>query len=88
MAEVGPEGRFGDRKVFISAAWAQLMRSDAWHHMPLADFKERLLEGLRTGELVLARADLVGAMDRQLVERSETTSSAGATFHFIVGKGE
>ncbi|MEO8701983.1 MAG: hypothetical protein ABI867_18200 [Kofleriaceae bacterium] len=71
-------GTFGDRKVFIAAVWNEL-RS----RYTLADFKARLVTAHRAGELVLARADLVAAMDPELVAASETTTN-GASFHFIV----
>ncbi len=86
-AAVPAAGRFGDRKVFIFAAWQALVAEPAWRELSLADFKAGLLTALRDGGVVLARADLVGAMNAQLVERSELESSAGATFHFIVAQG-
>lgn len=77
------DGVFGDRKVFIDAAFTALQTQPAWRDLSLADFKQRLLAAHRTGEVVLARADLVAAMDPARVAASETTVD-GATFHFIV----
>ncbi|MEZ4360455.1 MAG: hypothetical protein R3B48_09755 [Kofleriaceae bacterium] len=76
-------GTFGERKVFISAAWEDLRRAPAWRQLSLEAFKAELLAAHRAGQLALARADLVAAMDPSLVERSEIEAS-GATFHFIV----
>jgi hypothetical protein len=83
IASCARDGVFGDRKVFISAVWDELRRRPAWSALTLDDFKARLLGAHRTGDLVLARADLVGALDPGLVAASET-STDGASFHFIV----
>ena len=77
------EGVFGDRKVFISAVWDTFRRHPAWSSVTLGEFKTRLVSAHRAGELSLARADLVAAMDPALVAASETTTD-GASFHFIV----
>jgi hypothetical protein len=77
------DGLFGDRKAYISSVWDQLRREPAWSAISLDDFKARLLSAHRTGDLVLARADLVSAMNPALVAASETVID-GATFHFIV----
>jgi hypothetical protein len=79
------EGRFGDRKVFVSAAWDELRRDPRWSELALAEFKARLVAAHRAGELALARADLVAAMDPALVAASEIAVD-GASFHFIVLK--
>jgi hypothetical protein len=77
------EGRFGDRKVFVSAVWDQLRRDPPWDALALDDFKARLVAAHRAGELTLARADLVAAMDPALVAASEIAAD-GASFHFLV----
>ena len=77
------EGWFGDRKVFVSAVWDQLRRDPRWSGLAPADFKARLLAAHRAGELALARADLVAAMDPALVAASEIAAD-GARFHFLV----
>jgi hypothetical protein len=77
------EGIFGDRKVFISSVWDALRAMPAWSALALDDFKAQLVAAHRSQELVLARADLVAAMDPTLVASSETRTD-GATFHFIV----
>ncbi|HEY6175218.1 MAG TPA: hypothetical protein VIX73_12260, partial [Kofleriaceae bacterium] len=76
-------GRFGDRKVFVSAVWDVLHRDPRWADLALAEFKTRLVAAHRAGELALARADLVAAMDPGLVAASEIAAD-GASFHFIV----
>jgi hypothetical protein len=83
VASAAHDGVFGDRKVFIAAVWNELRRSPAWSSLTLDDFKSRLVAAHRAGDLELARADLVAAMDPELVAASETTTD-GASFHFIV----
>jgi hypothetical protein len=82
-AQTATDGVFGGRKIFISFAWRELVRSAAWSSLSLDEFKTRLLAAHRSGELVLARADLVAAMDPAVVAASETVAD-GASFHFIV----
>jgi hypothetical protein len=77
------DGWFGDRKVFVSAVWDQLRQGSRWSQVTFDDFKHRLLAAHRAGELVLARADLVAAMDPAQVAASEIAAD-GASFHFIV----
>jgi len=77
------DGRFGDRKVFVSAVWHELRKDPRWSAVTLDDLKARLLAAHRAGELTLARADLVAAMDPELVAASEITAD-GASFHFLV----
>ena len=83
VAGASTNGVFGDRKVFISCVWDELRRQPAYASLTLDDFKAQLLRAHRDGDLVLARADLVAAMNPDLVAASET-SADGATFHFIV----
>jgi hypothetical protein len=82
-AEVAREGWFGDRKVFVSAIWYALRRDPRWSAISLDEFKARLVAAHRAGELVLARADFVAAMDPALVAASEIALD-GASFHFLV----
>jgi hypothetical protein len=72
-------GRFGD-KVYISEIWRRVGRRIA---PTLFDFKRWLLEQNRFGNLVLARGDLMGAMDASKVSESEI-QDRGATFHFVL----
>lgn len=83
LARATHHGVFGDRKVFIAALWDELRRHPRWAALTLDDFKTRLVQAHRAGDLVLARADLVAAMNPELVAASETTTD-GASFHFIV----
>jgi len=76
-------GRFGDRKMFVSALWHELRRDPAWAATTLDELKARLLAAHRAGEVTLARADLVAAMDPALVAASEIVAD-GASFHFVV----
>ncbi len=83
IANTATEGAFGDRKVFISAVWDELRQRPTWSTLSLDEFKRRLVSAHQAGDLVLARADLVAAMDPALVAASETLAD-GASFHFIV----
>jgi len=82
-----PGGWFGDRKVFVSALWHELRKTPRWSAITLDELKARLVAAHRAGELALARADLVAAMDPELVAASEITTD-GASFHFIVKEPE
>lgn len=96
LGTVDPAGRFGPRKVFISALWVALLRIDAaaagrLTGGELAELKRWLFaaqrlthsETDRTPLVVLARADLVAAMDGALVADSETLAD-GASYHFVL----
>jgi CheY-like chemotaxis protein len=82
-AQGKPRGRYGRHKVFIAAIWRKLQHDPRFHGMPMAEFKRHLLAANREAHLVLARADLVGAMDRQEVAESEI-EDRGSTFHFVM----
>ncbi|HEX7842885.1 MAG TPA: hypothetical protein VF469_35670, partial [Kofleriaceae bacterium] len=82
-AGAATDGWFGDRKVFVSAVWDQLRKGPRWAELALPEFKSRLVAAHRAGELELARADLVAAMDPALVAASEIAAD-GASFHFLV----
>jgi hypothetical protein len=83
VARGARDGVFGDRKVFIASVWHELRRQPPWSALSLDDFKARLLLAHRAGDVELARADLVAAMNPELVASSETRTD-GASFHFIV----
>ena len=83
VARAARDGVFGDRKVFISSVWDELRRHPTWSSLTLDEFKSRLVRAHRAGDVVLARADLVGALDPALVAASETPTD-GTSFHFIV----
>ncbi len=83
VARTATDGLFGERKLFIAAAWQELRRRPGRAALPLDEFKARRVRAHRSGELVLARADLVAAMNPDLVGASETVAD-GATFHFLV----
>jgi hypothetical protein len=80
---IGEAGRFGPYKVFVSAIWRQLAHDPRRGGMVLDELKQRLLEANRASLLDLARADLVGAMDRDEVAMSEI-ADRGASFHFVL----
>jgi hypothetical protein len=81
-----PQDRFHDNKVFIAAAWQASQRESNFPRLSLPEFKKRLVEANSNNLLHLSRADLVQAMDRQLVADSETVY-LNATFHFILLEG-
>jgi hypothetical protein len=98
LADVQDAGRFGDRKVFIAALWAQMLAIEArtggtlTAGATLEHFKAWLVASqLYTSDgtehstrlVVLCRADLVAAMDPALVAASETLTD-GAVFHFAL----
>lgn len=81
----GAKGRFGDRKVFIAALWRQLRTAPSFKGMTPKQFKDRLVEAHGQRLLVLARADLVAAMDPKEVAESEWVDpSGGRSYHFVV----
>lgn len=73
-------GRFGSEKVFISEIWKRVGNK---LFPTLNEFKRWLLLNNRQGNLVLARADLIGAMDPTQVQTSEIMDR-GAVFHFVL----
>jgi hypothetical protein len=78
-----PQDRFHDNKVFISALWSTSQREPNFPRLSLAEFKQRLVQANSQNLLHLSRADLVSAMDPQLVADSET-AHLNATFHFVL----
>ena len=82
IPRVGAEGRFGE-KVYVSAIWRSIARDHKAGDLSLDHFKRWLLSANRDGWLVLARADLIGAMDPKQVTESEI-HDRGATFHFVL----
>lgn len=82
-----PSTRFGE-KLFISAVWNALVDDGQADFDTLAVFKHWLLQGMLKADdsgttlMVLARADLVAAMDHEAVVTSEI-NDRGATFHFL-----
>jgi hypothetical protein len=80
IPRIGAEGRFGE-KVYVSAIWRSIERKTG--DLSLDHFKHWLVRANRDGQLVLARADLVAAMDAKQVDESEI-NDRGATFHFVL----
>lgn len=82
-----PNGRVGSerigRKYFVSAVWAVSSRDPRMAGVTYEEFKRRLVDANRAGEIKLARADLVSAFDPTAVAGSEIVDR-GATFHFVV----
>lgn len=70
---------FGDNKIFISAVY-EAMKEEI--EVSIEEFKKTLIELNRLGALRLSRSDMSYALDRALVEASETKHMA-STFHFI-----
>jgi len=82
-----PQDRFHDNKVFIAALWRASQREPNFPRVSLAEFKQRLVEANSHNLLHLSRADLVQAMDPQLVGDSETVY-LNAEFHFVLLEGD
>lgn len=74
--------RYGESKVFIQHVWDVFRKQSDGSEWTLSEFKQRLVEANRENLLTLSRADLVGAMDQQLIGASEIRLPH-ATFHFI-----
>ncbi len=74
--------RYGESKVFIQHVWDIFRKQSDGSEWTLSEFKQRLVEANRENLLTLSRADLVGAMDQQLIGASEIRLPH-ATFHFI-----
>ena len=74
-------GRFGTHKIFIAHAFDAFVIAYPDAACTLETFKTRLVEANRAGLLVLARADLVQAMDPGDVARS-STRYLNAEYHF------
>jgi len=87
IPRIGTDGRYGKEKVFVSALWQHLARDHRVPELSLDHFKRWLVAANRDQLLDLARADLVDAMDPNLVEQSEI-EDLGATFHFVVDHEE
>ncbi len=85
LPRIGPEGRFGDEKVFVSALWQRIEADPRMRGLTIDQFKRWLVSANRDGDLQLARADLVGAMNPRLVADSEI-NSMGSTFHFVLDR--
>ena len=83
LPRVGADGRFGTEKVFVSAIWRGIERDQRIEGLSFERFKRWLLSANRQSQLVLARADLVAAMDRKLLADSEIVDQ-GSTFHFVL----
>jgi hypothetical protein len=84
MACMSPsQDRFHDNKVFIAALWRASQLEPNFPRLNLPEFKLRVVEANSQHLLHLSRADLVQAMDPQLVAESETVY-LNATFHFVL----
>jgi hypothetical protein len=84
LAQKSPDrDRFHDNKVFIARLWRASQDEPSFPHLSLPEFKQRLIEANSQNLLHLSRADLVSAMDPQLVAESET-EYLNATFHFVL----
>jgi hypothetical protein len=82
IPRIGAEGRFGE-KIYVSAIWRTIERDRKAGDLSLEHFKNWLVRANRDGWLVLARADLIGAMDAKQINESEI-NDRGATFHFVL----
>ncbi|HEX7837043.1 MAG TPA: hypothetical protein VF469_06240, partial [Kofleriaceae bacterium] len=81
IATISAAGRFGDREVFTVAVHAALGGEGT---ISAVAFKSRLVAAMHAGQLDLARADLVAAMDPALVAASEVDLGRGVSYHVVV----
>ncbi len=79
LRSIQGRGRFGDRKIFISELFRQV---EPQVGMTLPQFKRWLIDRHMAQDLVLARADLVAAMDPELVSESHIKNDI-SDFHFV-----
>jgi hypothetical protein len=86
-ARTDAQDRFHDNKVFIAPLWRATQDEPNFPRLSLSEFKQRLIEANSQSLLHLSRADLVSAMDPQLVAESET-AHLNATFHFVLLEGD
>ena len=77
-----PTGRFGEKKVFISHVWRELLVDGLAAPEEESSFKARLIRANTAGLLRLSRADLAGAHDAGDVSASEI-EYLGEKFHFV-----
>ena len=70
IAKVGPEGMFGDRKVFTHEIYDKMNTSDKQKFGSLSQFKDKLRDLHKKQLVTLARADLVAAMNPTQVSKS------------------
>lgn len=75
-------GRHGHNhdKVFISRAHEA---TQAQHGLGLQEFKSKVADLARQGHLTIARADVLGMMNKHDVQQSHTDRGRGAEAHFI-----
>jgi hypothetical protein len=74
----GDAKKFGPRKHYISSVYAQ----DPSLADNLDHFKDKLREAMSAGHITMSRADLVEAMDKDLLKESKT-EHVGSQFNFI-----
>ena len=71
----------------IAAVWRASQQEPSFPRLSLAEFKQRLVDANSHNLLHLSRADLVQAMDPQLVAESEALY-LNASFHFVLIEGD
>jgi hypothetical protein len=79
--------RYGPSKVFIASVWEALRSDPEFSGLGETGFKNLLIAAHQRGDLTLARADLVAAMDPADVAASEIRH-LNATYHFIQDNGD
>jgi hypothetical protein len=76
---IPPEGRYGE-KVYVSALYDAVRAIG--EDISLPEFKTQLLNAMKRGEIRLTRADLVEAMDKDMLAASEIQDGP-ARFNFV-----
>lgn len=84
VAASTPTGRYFGERIFIAELFAEGNRRGLSEFARgLEEFKKQLLVANQKQLLSLHRADLTGAMDRDLSRESEIRHPLGAVFHFV-----
>src|SRR3990167_8858178 len=73
--------KFGTQ-AYLFSVWQYLKLLPKYNKMSWGDFAKKIMEAMRLGYVVLQRADLVGAMDRDLILKSEIIWGPGE-FHML-----
>ena len=88
LKDVGDEGRFGGRKVFLKHAYValEISRGEVPTHYGLDAFKKICVAAQQNGHLQLARLDLMPALSAEKKEACQASEIRylNAEFHTII----
>jgi hypothetical protein len=80
-ARTAKDGWFGPRKLFIHRAW-EAWKAHSAESANLPEFKQRLLQALRAGQIELSRADFPRGLESTDLQNA-LTQYGDETFHFV-----